>query len=259
MTTNSEAVDIAVDGIRMAGTFLFPETKVPGVLFVHGWGGSQESDLIRARGIAGLGCVCLTFDLRGHGGTIEQHLTVSREDNLRDVVAAYDQLVSHPSIDESAIAVMGNSYGGYLASLLTTLRPVKWLALSVPALYRDEEWSLAKRQLDRDDLASYRSSTVAVTENRALGACAQFEGDVLLIEAEHDHLVPHSTLISYRRAFDKAHSLTYRIVDGADHAMSSEACQQAYTSILVGWATEMIIGGRIGGADSSAYSTRFAR
>jgi pimeloyl-ACP methyl ester carboxylesterase len=123
------------------------------VLFVHGWGGSQESDLVRARGIAGLGCVCLTFDLRGHGGTIARQETVNREENLRDLVAAYDQLASHPSIDRSAIAVMGNSYGGYLASILTTLRPVKWLALTVPALYRDEDWSVPKQRLDREDLA----------------------------------------------------------------------------------------------------------
>jgi hypothetical protein len=48
---------------------------------------------------------------------------------------------------------MGNSYGGYLASILTTLRPVKWLALTVPALYRDEDWSVPKQRLDREDLA----------------------------------------------------------------------------------------------------------
>ena len=36
-----------------------------GVLFVHGWGGSQQQYLARAREIAALGCVCLTFDLAG--------------------------------------------------------------------------------------------------------------------------------------------------------------------------------------------------
>lgn len=254
MTVSSEAVELISNGERIAGTFLAPGAKIPGVLFVHGWGGSQESDLVRATGVAGLGCACLTFDLRGHGGTIAQQETVSREDNLRDLVAVYDYLVCHPSVDQSAIAVMGNSYGGYLASILTTLRPVKWLALTVPALYRDEDWRRPKRQLDREDLARYRRTRVTPTENRALAACVQFEGDVLLIEAEHDDLVPHSTLISYRRAFERAHSLTYRIVDGADHAMSSETCQQAYTSLLVSWATEMIVGGRIGGMRPSVLA-----
>lgn len=256
MATYSEAITVAVDDERIAGTFLSPESHVPGVLFVHGWGGSQEQDLNRAnKGIAGLGCVCLTFDLRGHGETLAQQQSVSRADNLCDVIAAYDLLASHPAIDSSAIAVVGNSYGGYLASILTTWRPVKWLALSVPALYRDEEWAVPKRQLDREDLAEYRRAPVSFTENRALAACAAFEGDALIVESENDHLVPHSTIMSYRRAFEKAHSMTYRILDGADHAMTSETCQQAYTSILVGWATEMVIGRRVGGVEPSLFSS----
>lgn len=250
----SKPVEISVGGERLAGTVLSPEAKIPGVLFAHGWGGSQESDLVRARGVAALGCVSLTFDLRGHGGTIAQQQTVNREQNLEDLLAAYDLLASHPAIDPSAIAVMGNSYGAYLSTILTTLRPVRWLALTVPALYRDENWSVPKGRLDRQDLARYRRTHVTPEENRALAACARFQGDVLLIEAEHDDLVPHATVMSYRNAFSRVHSLTHRIVDGADHAMSGEVCQEAYTSILVGWATEMIIGRRIGGTSATSFS-----
>ena len=105
------AIDIAVDGQRIAGTLVSPAPLIPGVLFVHGWGGSQEQYLARAREIAALGCVCLTFDLRGHAETEPQHETVTREDNLRDVLAAYDVLAEPPAVDKSAIAVVGSSYG----------------------------------------------------------------------------------------------------------------------------------------------------
>lgn len=247
MATRSETVEIAVDDESIAGTFLAPASKVPGVLFVHGWGGSQQRDLARARGIAGLGCVCLTFDLRGHEGSLLLQARVSREDNLRDIIAAYDRLAGHPGIDSSAIAVIGTSYGGYLATILTTQRPVRWLALRVPALYRDEQWHLPKRLLDKVDLAQYRRGRVLPTENRALAACAAFTGDVLLVESEHDEVVPHATLMSYRAAFQRTHSLTHRIVDDADHGLSGNGCQEAYTSILVNWVTEMVIGARIGG------------
>lgn len=213
---------------------------------MHGWGGSQESDLARARGIAGLGCVCLTFDLRGHAETQAEKRMVTREDNLRDLLAAYDLLAQHPGIDPSHIAVVGSSYGGYLSAILTTLRPVKWLALQVPALYRDEQWAVPKAELNREDLAAYRRSPVKAAENRALAACLQFQGDVLIVESEHDHLIPHSTIMSYRAAFRNSHSLTHRIIDGADHALTHEVCKQAYTSILVSWVTEMVIGARVG-------------
>lgn len=252
MATHSEPVDILVDDEHIAGTFLTPPTKLPGVLFVHGWGGSQERDLTRARGIAGLGCICLSFDLRGHALTLAQQQTVTREQNLNDLLAAYDLLAQHPHIDPSAIAVVGTSYGGYLAALLTALRPVRWLAMRVPALYRDDDWMVPKRQLDRDTLNQLRGRRVTPEENRALAACAKFRGDVLLVESEFDHLVPHATIMSYRAAFHQTHSLTHRIILGADHGLTSESCQKTYTDILVGWATEMVVGGRLGRLQSPA-------
>jgi fermentation-respiration switch protein FrsA (DUF1100 family) len=49
MTTRDEAIDIRVDDQRIAGTLVTPDTLIPGVLFVHGWGGSQETYLARGR------------------------------------------------------------------------------------------------------------------------------------------------------------------------------------------------------------------
>ena len=67
MPTRDDRVDIAVDDQHIAGTLVTPGTLIPGVLFVHGWGGSQEQYVARAREIAALGCICLTFDMRGNG------------------------------------------------------------------------------------------------------------------------------------------------------------------------------------------------
>src|SRR5688572_1410850 len=116
---------------------------------------------------------------------------VSRETDLDDVIAAYDVLARHPGVDPDAIAVVGSSYGGYLAAILTTLRPVKWLALRVPALYIDEGWDHPKLQLHKEqDLRSYRRKFVAAETNRALRACASYDGDVLVVESERDDIIP---------------------------------------------------------------------
>ncbi|MBD8573746.1 alpha/beta fold hydrolase [Pseudomonas syringae] len=245
MTVSSESIEIAVGEQSICGTVLTPSPKMPGILFVHGWGGSQQRDLARARNITGLGCVCLTFDLRGHERTEALRTTVSREHSLEDLLAAYDKLVSHPLVDPAAIAVIGSSYGGYLATILSGMRPVKWLALRVPALYWDADWEMPKQALDRDRLAHYRRSVVTAADNRALAACKEFKGDVLLIESERDDYVPHATLMSYRSAFEQAHSLTYRLVDGADHALSSDISQSVYSSMLTNWISEMVIGDRL--------------
>ncbi|HUH88846.1 MAG TPA: alpha/beta hydrolase, partial [Pusillimonas sp.] len=115
----------------------------------------------------------------------------------------------------------------------------------VPALYRDDEWMLPKRQLNRESLTAYRLSTVTPDDNRALAACRRFRGDVLIVEAEHDDFVPHSTIMNYRSAFQDVHSLSHRIVDEADHGLTRKAAQRSYTAILLNWATEMVVGARM--------------
>ena len=245
MATHDSKIEINVDGGHIAGTLIAPATTIPGVLCVHGWGGSQQQYLARAREIAALGCVSLTFDLRGHARTDSQQSCVSRADNLKDVLSAYDELVEHPAVDAKSIAVVGSSYGGYLAAMLTTLRPVRWLALRVPALYDDAGWDLPKKQLAKEtDLHAYRRRTVHPNENRALAACAKFKGDVLIVESEDDDIVPHRTIENYVEACVDAHSLTYRKIAGADHGLTQPACQRAYTEVLVNWLTEMVFGAR---------------
>ncbi|BAO91984.1 alpha/beta hydrolase family protein [Caballeronia cordobensis] len=247
MTADRQEIQIPVERGYLDGTVVTPRTTIPGVLFVHGWGGDQAQYMERARQAAALGCVCLTFDLTGHARTREAQETVTRETNLADVLAAYDTLAAHPLVDQTSIAVIGSSYGGYLASIVTSLRPVRWLGLRVPALYLDDGWTIAKRALHTEhDLVAYRRRIVAASENRALRAAADFHGDVLLVESEHDQIVPHTVLASYLQAFLRAHSLTYRVIDGADHGLSDEGSQHAYTALVINWLAEMIGGRRAG-------------
>jgi len=243
MPTRDEPIYIRVEGEHILGTLISPGALLPGVLFVHGWGGDQRQYLARARAITELGCVCLTFDLRGHAQTQTQHETVSREESLRDILAAYDFLAAQANVDSDAIAVVGSSYGGYLAALLTALRPVRWLALRVPALYKDSEWSLPKFKLRTEqDLAKYRLQPVTPEESKALRACHAFTGDVLLVESEHDNVIPHQVVVNYREACKSARSLTYRLIEGADHGLSAEPMQTAYRELLVKWFKEIVVG-----------------
>lgn len=57
-------------------------------------GARQEA----ARTLARLGFISLTFDMRGHGETAHALMTVSREENLADICAAYDLLTAHPDV-----------------------------------------------------------------------------------------------------------------------------------------------------------------
>lgn len=240
-------VCIRSDGEQLDGTLLSPPKLIPGVLFIHGWGGSQEEDMVRAEEIAQLGCICFTFDLRGHARHADERNIVTRADGLADVTAAYDFLASQDGVDASAIGVVGTSYGGYLAALLTAERAVNWLALRVPALYPDSHWNVPKALIDRGEINRYRGAFRNADEDRALAACEGFTGDVLIVESENDNYVPHVAIRSYVAAFHRASSLSHRILKGADHSLRNESCRKAYNRLLLHWMEEMVRGGRRGG------------
>jgi dienelactone hydrolase len=242
MTIHDEPVEIAVDDQHIEGRLIAGVSAGPAVLFVHGWGGNQQQYLNRARAVAELGFVCLTFDLRGHARSDGQRELVSREDNLRDLLAAYDVLASQPGADATALGVVGSSYGAYLAAIMTSQRAVQWLALRAAALYNDAGWELPKRKLHEDpEFCAYRRRAVAPEENRALRACAAFPGDVLIVESEQDDVVPHPVIANYLAAFTRARSLTHRLIKDADHGLSDVSWQRTSTSFLLQWIADRII------------------
>jgi hypothetical protein len=234
------SIRVPIEGTFISGTLIpshRPEERSPGLLFVHGWGSSEHSYLQVARHLARLGFVCLTLNLRGHHETRHQQDEVSRADSLKDVLAAYDLLAAEPGVDPGRLGVAGSSYGGYLAAILPTRRPVRWLALRAPALYKDEGFEQPKRVAHRDpeELAAFRRRVVAPHESIALRSASHFHGDVLLVQSENDTTIPAPVLESYRQAFQAARSLTHITIPGVDHGLSRPSWRRQYNAVLVQW------------------------
>ena len=101
----------------------------------------------------------------------------------------------------------------------------------------------AQAQVAREqDLEKYRLQPVGPEESKALRGCRAFTGDVLLVESEHDTVIPHQVIVNYREAASAPARSTYRLIEGADHGLSTEAMQNAYTLLLVKWFTEIVFG-----------------
>jgi dienelactone hydrolase len=232
-------LSIPVGDSFIEGTLFHPDElrgPSPGVLLIHGWGSSEEQYRRGALQLSGVGAICFTITLRGHGNTSDQQDTVSRTDNLHDALTAFDRLMAEQGVDPERIGVVGSSYGGYLAALLTRERSVRWLGLRAPALYKDEGFSVPKKQLHNDpDLHAFRRRHVAPSDNQALECCTRFQGDVLLVESEHDTVIPHQVVANYRQAFRQVHSLTHHFIQGADHALSNPDHRHEYETILCQW------------------------
>lgn len=226
------SIHFSVGGKRLKGTLFAPkklQKKNPAVLTIHGWTSRQNRGFMLAKELARRGFFCMTFDLRGHGESGGNIKKISRKSSLDDAVAAYDLLVKQPRVDLKKIIVIGSSYGGYLAALLSTKREVKSLILRVPANYRDVGFTKPLHPVRK-------SSLHTKWKTKALRAVHNFKGKILIVESQKDEQVPSAIIRSYIKAVKNKKALTHIIMRGAPHSLSKDKPRQKeYTNIVLKW------------------------
>ncbi|MDR6885569.1 MULTISPECIES: alpha/beta hydrolase [Variovorax] len=224
----------------------------PAVLVVPGWDDDKHEQYDRiGAALREQGWFMRRVDFPGERSRGVSREKMNRDQNLKELVAAYDSLVEQRAVEGRAVAFIGFSYGGYLGALLSAQRPLQWMALRSPALYRDEDWFVPKEELDKDELDRYRRGIRSPEENAALAACKAFSGDVLLIESEDDDTVPHPAVKSYKESFTNARSFDYRLLEGADHELSSKQAQSRFIDDLLRWMNQVTGGAAAAVSDNA--------
>ena len=208
----AEAVTISSGSRHLSGHVFLP-VPAPRVRsrppLAHGYKSSQASYRPRAEALVdALGVVCLTFDFGGHGASEGNLDELGLKEHLADLVAAFDELARRDEVDESRIGVAGASYGAYLAARLVTLRHVKRLLLRAPALH-------AESGPGGDVFEGLR----------------EFAGEILVVESEHDRVIPPSVIERYVASSPRAHQTR---LAGAEHGLAPEF-EQPYGEIVREW------------------------
>ncbi len=209
-TTNREEIK---------GFALYDESftgKRPVILVIHGWTSSTRRFPERIDPLLKIGYVCVMFDMRGHGNTGYELAKYSRKDHLDDCLAAYDYISKLDNIDVENISILGSSYGGYMAVLLTEKRPVKNLILLAPAQYQNEMFTDPQLTQDENERRQYRLQHHTPADNHALAVIHDFKGKILLIQPELDGQVPAQVASDYAEAMTTDY--THKIIKGADHS-----------------------------------------
>ena len=129
----------SIDGRRIPGWLALPPGPPPAaghpaVVWVHGGPAAQARAVFRPdmQALLAQGYAVLTPNVRGSTGygrdAMESDDRANRLDSVHDLASGGRWLAAHPSIDRTRIAVMGQSYGGYMVLAAITEHPELWRA-----------------------------------------------------------------------------------------------------------------------------------
>lgn len=174
----------------------------------------------------------------GHGDHPVELPEASREQQLNEVLAAYDKLTK---IGFSKIIVIGGSFGSYMAALLVAERHVAGLVLRCPAIYEDDEFTLPFKETlsakSRETMDLWRENVTPQTPSKAFAAVKAYRGDTYVIEHEKDTVINRSIPRSY---FALAQHGNYLLIRGLDHTPKLMPNPEHFYDLIEAWLVTMV-------------------
>jgi dipeptidyl aminopeptidase/acylaminoacyl peptidase len=210
----------AADGLEIPAFFSLPETdtghgETPVIVDVHGGPESQRrpsfgrvKQYLLSRGYA-----VFEPNVRGSTGYGKAYTHLDdvekRMDAVADLQAGVEWLHDHPAVDPDRIAVMGASYGGFMALAALAEYPDSWaagvdivgIANFVTFLENTGDWRRELREAEYGSLADDRAFLESISPIHRVG---EITAPLFVLHGENDPRVPVS----------EAH----RIVEGARDA-----------------------------------------
>ena len=132
---------IAQDGVLIRAWFIKGDSDSPGIIMVHGKGGSKAGLLHLARVINQAGFHVMAVDLRGHGESGKAKTTFGLNEAM-DVEVAVHALLNQKGVNQSRFGVYAQSMGT-AAALLALGRNFK-----AKAFVLDSAWDSLDKQME---------------------------------------------------------------------------------------------------------------
>jgi len=238
---NIESVELHVDNQKISAKLFKPTepTKKLAILFLHGWTGKPNENA--AKYMAQNGYYSLTISMRGHSPSDGDIKTITAQNSLDDALVSYDFLKQKLPKGMGIIAV-GNSYGSYIAILLSEKRKIAALSLRVPAVYPDSNYDQPHwgRGSEDNDVNKWRQKTVHFSENKVFQLLHDFPGNVQIIEGEDDEIIPKRTIQNYINAVSDPRKLDYQLMKGWPHSIgNNEKIAREFEQVLIAWVDKL--------------------
>ena len=221
------------DGVAVPGWLALPPGPVPAgghkvVIWVHGGPASQARPNFRAdiQMMVGEGYAVLLPNVRGSTGygrrSTESDDGAKRPAAVADLAQGRHWLAAHPAIDPDRIALMGQSYGGYMVNAAITAYPDLWKAAICYYGIVDFVTMLEKTGPWRRDhrAAEYADPAVPDLFNTLspIHRIDDVRAPVLVLHGSRDPRVPMNESDQLVAALqERQHAVTYLTFDYAGH------------------------------------------
>jgi uncharacterized protein len=206
----TESFDVSYENSNLKGDF-HPAASSHHILLLHGAGASSRATASRSGlrpGLQQRGVGTTSFDCIGHGdtgGDLSNSSLSSRTRQAEAVIAA--RHLAGP------LVICGASMGAYNAIKLTQTHQVAGLILVVPGVYTPAAYGLPFgpqfSEVIRRDRSWGGSDAWAILK--------EFKGDLLVIAAERDAVIPLEIPERLVLSARQARSRRLRVVADADH------------------------------------------
>lgn len=246
----SEELQIENEGRTIPATLVIPEGKdnYPLVVMNHGFAGSRNENggfTKIAESLAESGIASVRVDFAGCGDSKADFKEFNLKNNMSDVNACLEYVLSNKPVDKENIGVFGYSMGGALTVLLTENEdnPYKAMALLAPAVNKDEAFfSDIDNQLKEAKEKGYYSldwfgKELHVGADYYEGLKAAFDifekydntRDCIVIYGDSDTTI----LPEHIKAFADKMEVESVMIEGADHGYGMYSDQPDVTKKLI--------------------------
>ena len=192
---------------------IFSNNSSPDAVVLHGAGrsGRHRFYSIRAK-LLERGISSLAFDMVGHGDTGG----IFAESSLKDRTLQAVSVIKHWKFSEP-LSFIGASMGGYTAVKLTQNFDVQNLILFVPAMYSRRAYSLCFN----DNFSKVIREQNSWFDSDAWDILNNFKGNLMLITAENDDIIPEDVVKKILDSATKANNKVIHEVKESPHQILS--------------------------------------
>lgn len=254
----SEELQIENEGRTIPATLVIPEGKenYPLVVMNHGFAGSRNENggfTKIAESLAESGIASVRVDFAGCGDSKADFKEFNLKNNMSDVKACLEYVLSNKPVDKENIGVFGYSMGGALTVLLTENEdnPYEAMALLAPAVNKDEVFFAdIDNQLKEAKEKGYYSldwfgKELHVGADYYEGLKAAFDvfdkydntRDCIVIYGDSDTTI----LPEHSKAFADKMEVESVMIEGADHGYGMYSDQPDVTKKLIDTITSFFI------------------